>query len=126
MNKKEEETGKEGVFHSEIGQDTKFVGNITGSEDILINGEVNGDIDIRASVHVGGTGRIKGTIKAANVTVEGRVEGNIKAEDKIELMDNANITADMECKHLAVADGAFYEGKVHMEGMETLKTSFTG
>ena len=126
MDKKGLETGSEGVFNSQIGQNTKLVGNITGSEDILINGEMNGDIDVRASVRVGGAGKIKGTVKAENIVVEGRVEGTLKAEDKIELMDNANITADMECKHLAVADGAFFEGKVQMEGMEPVKSSFTG
>ncbi len=126
MNKKEFEPGRNAGFNSQIGESTKFVGNITGSEDVLINGEMNGDVDVRASVHVGGTGRVKGTIKAQNVVVEGKVEGTLKAEDKIELINSANINADMECKHLAVADGAFFEGKVHMEGMDTVKSSFTG
>ena len=104
-------------INSQVGQQTTFTGNITGSEDILINGELIGDIDIRAGVRVGGTGHVKGTIKAINVTIEGRVEGTLKIEEKIELMSSANITANMECKQLAVADGAFFEGKVHMEGV---------
>lgn len=105
-----------------IGKETKVSGNITGSEDILINGEFEGDMDIKAKVHIGESGKIKGTIKATNIEVEGRVEGNLNAKDRIELTDSANITADMECKNLAVADGAFFEGKVHMEGMEKVKT----
>lgn len=119
MNKKTDETGRTLEFNSQIGEHTTLTGNITGSEDILINGELVGDIDIRASVQVGSTGRIKGTIKAINVVIEGRVEGTLKIEEKIELMSNANITADMECKQLAVSDGAFFEGKVHMEGIAT-------
>lgn len=117
MYKKVDEAGKAVEFSSQIGEHTTFTGNITGSEDILINGELVGDVDIRASVRVGGTGHIKGTIKAVNVVVEGRVEGTLKIEEKIELMSNANITANMECKQLEVSDGAFFEGKVHMEGI---------
>lgn len=119
MYKRVDESGNSVEFSSHIGEHTTFTGNITGSEDILISGELVGDIDIRASVRVGGTGHIKGTIKAINVVVEGRVEGTLKIEEKIELMSNANITANMECKQLAVSDGAFFEGKVHMEGIGT-------
>jgi cytoskeletal protein CcmA (bactofilin family) len=119
MNKKTDETGRTLELSSQIGEHTTFTGNITGSEDILINGELIGDIDIRACVQVGATGRVKGTVKAINVVIEGRVEGTLKIGEKIELMSNANITADMECKQLAVSDGAFFEGKVHMEGVGT-------
>lgn len=108
-------------FNCRIGDDTKITGNITGSEDILINGQVNGDIDVKAKVYIGERGKIKGTIKAFDVTIEGRVEGSLKIQDKIELSESAHITADMECGKLAVTDGAFYEGKVHMEGMEKIK-----
>jgi cytoskeletal protein CcmA (bactofilin family) len=118
MNKRDSEWEKGGAINSQIGEQTKFVGNVSGSEDILINGEMDGDISVSASVHIGPTGSFKGMIKAKNVIIEGKVEGAIKVEDKIELLNKAAITADMECKHLAVADGAFYEGKVHMEGME--------
>jgi len=117
MYKKSDETGNSTDFSSHIGEHTTFTGNITGSEDILIDGELVGDVDIRASVRVGSTGHIKGTIKAINVFVEGRVEGTLKIEERIELMSSANITANMECKQLAVSDGAFFEGKVHMEGI---------
>lgn len=119
MYKKIDEMGRTVELTSQIGEHTTFTGNITGSEDILINGELIGDIDIRASLRVGGTGRVKGTVKAINVVVEGRIEGTLKIEEKIELMSNANITANMECKQLAVSDGAFFEGKVHMEGIAT-------
>ncbi len=117
MYRKETESGGNMDYNSQVGEQTTFTGNITGSEDVLINGELVGDIDIRASVHVGGTGHIKGTVKAVNVIIEGRVEGILKIEEKIELMSSANITANMECKQLAVADGAYFEGKVHMEGI---------
>ncbi len=121
MYKKEPEPGRTVGLNSQIGQHTTFTGNITGSEDILINGELIGDIDIQAGVHIGATGHIKGTIKAANIVVEGNVEGTLRADEKIELLTSANITANMECKQLAVADGAFFEGKVHMEGTDTKK-----
>jgi len=99
-----------------VGIDTKFTGNLTGSEDILINGEVDGDIDIKASVYVGENGTVTGKITATDVMIEGKVDGFLKATNKIHLASNANIAADMECRNLEVADGAFFEGKVNMEG----------
>lgn len=99
-----------------VGSDTKFTGNLTGSEDILINGEVDGDIDIKASVYVGENGKVTGKITATDVMIEGKVDGFLKATNKIHLATTANIAADMECRNLEVADGAFFEGKVNMEG----------
>ena len=108
-----------------IGVETKVTGNIKASEDILIDGEVSGDIDVKAKVYIGQSGQIKGKIMAYDVIVEGKVEGNLNAENRIELMDSAYVTADMECKNLAVADGAFFEGKVQMEGVDKIKTTLS-
>jgi cytoskeletal protein CcmA (bactofilin family) len=108
-------------FDCRLGEDTEIKGNITGSEDILINGEITGDIDVKAMVYVGENGKIKGTIKANDVVVEGKIEGSLIVQNKIELTESAHINADMECGKLAVTDGAFYEGKVHMDGIEQVK-----
>ena len=108
-------------FECRIGDSTEITGNITGTEDILINGEIVGDVDVKATVYVGESGRIKGTVRAFDVVVEGKIEGNLIIQNKIELTESAHITADMECGKLAVTDGAFYEGKVHMEGIEQIK-----
>jgi cytoskeletal protein CcmA (bactofilin family) len=100
-----------------VGSDTKISGNLSGSEDILINGEVDGDIDINASVYVGENGKVTGKITATDVLIEGKVDGFLKAMNKIQLASTANIAADMECRNLEVSDGAFFEGKVNMEGV---------
>ncbi len=121
MDKKDSKSNMPSNFNCIVGSDTKISGDITGTEDILINGEVSGDIDVKARVHIGEKGKIKGTIKAVDISIEGKVEGNLKIQDRIELAESAYITADMECGKLEVADGAFYEGKVHMEGVEKIK-----
>ena len=108
-------------FECRIGDSTEITGNVTGTEDILINGEIVGDVDIKAMVYVGENGKIKGTVRAIDVVVEGKIEGSLIAQNKIELTESAHISADMECGKLAVTDGAFYEGKVHMEGIEKSK-----
>jgi len=108
-----------------IGQETKVTGNIKSSEDILIDGEVSGDIDVKEKLYIGQSGQIKGKIMAYDVIVEGKVEGNLNAENRIELRDSAYVTADMECKNLAVSDGAFFEGKVQMEGVDKIKTTLS-
>jgi len=121
MDKKGSGFDKPTDFNCMIGSDTKITGDITGTEDILINGEINGDVDVKAKIYVGESGEIVGTIKAVDISIEGKVEGNLKIQDKIELAESAYITADIECGKLEVADGAFYEGKIHMEGVEKIK-----
>jgi cytoskeletal protein CcmA (bactofilin family) len=125
MDKKVSKSNIGSDVNCRIGVETKVTGNVKASEDILINGEVSGDIDVKAKVYIGQSGQIKGKIMAYDVIVEGKVEGNLNAENRIELMDSAYVTADMECKNLAVADGAFFEGKVQMEGVDKIKTTLS-
>ena len=125
MDKKVSKSNIGSDVNCRIGVETKVTGNVKASEDILINGEVSGDIDVKAKVYIGKSGQIKGKIMAYDVIVEGKVEGNLNAENRIELMDSAYVTADMECKNLAVADGAFFEGKVQMEGVDKIKTTLS-
>jgi len=105
-----------------IGTETKIKGTISSSEDVTINGIIDGDVDVKAKIYVGQRGYIKGKIKAIDVFVEGKIEGILKIENRIEMMDSSYVMADLECKTLAVADGAFFEGKVQMETIEKVKT----
>ncbi len=125
MDKKVSKSNIGSDVNCRIGEETKITGNVKASEDILIDGEVSGDIDVKAKVFVGQSGQIKGKIMAYDIIVEGKVEGNLNAENRIELMDSAYVTADMVCKNLAVADGAFFEGKVQMEGVDKVKTTLS-
>ncbi|MDH3434457.1 MAG: polymer-forming cytoskeletal protein, partial [Gammaproteobacteria bacterium] len=72
-----------------ISEDCKLSGLITGSGSYLINGEIDGDCDVAGTVTLANNGLWKGTIKASNVIVAGRVEGDIIAAGKVEITDTA-------------------------------------
>jgi cytoskeletal protein CcmA (bactofilin family) len=99
-----------------INDGCKITGTITGSGSFLINGEVDGDCDLEGTVTLAGNGLWKGTIKAADVIVAGRVEGDIVAAGKVEITDSARITGTVSGEAIAVAEGAVVEGVMKTTG----------
>ena len=99
-----------------ISEGCKISGLITGSGDFLINGEIEGDCDLSGTVTLAANGLWKGCIKAGNVIVAGHVEGDIAADDKVEITDTARITGTVSAAAIAVAEGAVVEGVMKTTG----------
>jgi cytoskeletal protein CcmA (bactofilin family) len=99
-----------------INEGCKIVGEITGSGDILLSGEVDGDCDIGGTVSVAVNGYWQGSIKADNVIVAGQIEGDIKADGKIEITTTARIAGTVTGEAIAVAEGAVVEGAMKTTG----------
>jgi len=99
-----------------INEGCKISGLITGSGDFLINGEIDGDCDLRGTVTLARNGLWKGTIKAANVIIAGHAEGDIVASGKVEITDTARITGTVSGEAIAVAEGAIVEGVMKTTG----------
>jgi len=97
------------------GQSIVIKGDISGSEDLVIAGRVEGSItlDGRALTLAAGA-QVLGTISAATVTVSGTVEGSIEATERLEVKDTAVITGDLSTPALVVADGAHLRATVDM------------
>ncbi len=115
---------KVGGVSTVIGAGSKFVGEITGEENIIIHGEVEGDCDLQGTVVVEEGARWKGRLKASNVIVAGFVEGDIIATEKLELASTAVIEGNLMGPNIAVAEGAVIKGGMKMtDGAEV--THFT-
>ena len=99
-----------------INDGCKISGLITGSGDFLINGEVDGDCDLRGTVQLAPNGYWKGTIRAGNVIIAGHVDGDIVAEGHVEITDTARITGTVAGEAIAVAEGAVVEGVMKTTG----------
>lgn len=99
-----------------INEGCKVSGLITGSGSFLINGEVDGDCDLEGTVTLAKNGFWKGTIKASDVIVAGRVEGDIVAVGKVEITDTARIIGTVSGEAIAVAEGAVVEGVMQTSG----------
>ncbi len=93
-----------------ISEGCKIEGALSGSGHFMINGEVDGECDIKGSVTLATNGYWKGIISAEAVIVAGTVEGDIIASGRVEISDTAKITGTVSGLAIAVAEGAVVEG----------------
>jgi cytoskeletal protein CcmA (bactofilin family) len=99
-----------------INEGCKISGEITGSGDFMINGQVVGDCDVSGTVSLTGNGYWQGSIQADNVIVAGHIEGDIIANGKIEITNTARIAGTVTGYAIAVAEGAIVEGVMKTTG----------
>ncbi len=100
-----------------IGKSVIIKGELSGSENLYVDGEVEGSIQLDGhSLTIGPNGRVRASLKAKDVVVQGRVDGSISAGDRLDLRKTAVLIGDIQTQRLAVEDGAFLKGKI-----ETIK-----
>jgi cytoskeletal protein CcmA (bactofilin family) len=98
-----------------IGPSISIRGEVTGDEDLLIQGRVDGSVDLKQhAVTVGPEGKVKAGIVARVVVVEGMVEGNLKADEQVILRSSASVQGDITSPRLVLEDGARFRGGVDM------------
>lgn len=108
-------TGGSGGGRATIGPSISIEGDVTGSEDLLIEGEVRGSVHLdEHAVAVGGKGRVNADIEGRVITVEGRVEGNLTAQEQIVLRGSAHVQGDITAPRVVLEDGANFRGLVDM------------
>ena len=98
-----------------IGSSIVIDGEITGDEDLVIQGTVKGRISLRESLFVESSGVIEADIETANVEVSGQVTGNIVASDKVELKTDCKVVGDIKAPRVVIEDGARFKGSIEME-----------
>jgi cytoskeletal protein CcmA (bactofilin family) len=91
---------------------------MTGPTELLIEGEVEGEIRLDATVTVGAEGAVLGPITAPMVRIGGRVEGNVVASDRVEVSPSGSVRGDISAPRVVVAEGAFFTGRVEMGSHE--------
>ena len=96
-----------------IGQGIRIKGEITGSEDLTVDGPVEGKLQLtNGSLTVGPNGTVKADITAREVIVRGRVEGKIHGRDRVQVSSTGYVTGEVQTQRLAIEDGAVLRGKV--------------
>lgn len=91
---------------------TVIEGEIQGTGDLHLEGQFTGTMDIGGLLFIGKEGSFKGEAKAENMVVEGRVDGQIKVSAKIEIRSSGHIQGIIVCQRIAIAEGAFFDGKI--------------
>jgi cytoskeletal protein CcmA (bactofilin family) len=99
-----------------IGKSVVIKGELNGSEDLTIEGHVEGTIQLKDHVlTIGPNGRIKAQVFAKAVIVLGEVTGNVTASDKVDIRDNGSVDGDIVSPRVAIAEGAHFRGSVDMQ-----------
>jgi cytoskeletal protein CcmA (bactofilin family) len=99
-----------------IGKSVVIKGELNGSEDLTIEGQVEGKIELRQNVlTIGPNGKIKAAVFAKAVIVLGEVVGNVTASEKVDIRDNGSVDGDLISPRVAIAEGAHFRGSIDMQ-----------
>jgi cytoskeletal protein CcmA (bactofilin family) len=105
-----------------IGKSVVIKGELSGSEDLTIEGHVEGRIDLKDNVlTIGPNGKIKAEVFAKSVVVLGEVTGNVTASEKVDIRDNGSVDGDIASPRVAIAEGAHFRGSVDMQRQAAAK-----
>lgn len=108
------ENFKADVAH--IGKSVLIKGELSGSEDLYLDGEVEGNIELRDhSLTVGPNGRVRANVHARDVVVHGKVDGNVNGSERVELKRSAVLTGDIATQRIIIEDGAFFKGAIDIK-----------
>ena len=102
-----------------IGKSVVVKGELSGSEDLIVDGEVEGSITLRGqSLTIGPNGRVRANIEARNVIVHGRLDGDIHATERVDLRKSASLSGDISTARISIEDGAFFKGGIDIQKAE--------
>jgi cytoskeletal protein CcmA (bactofilin family) len=99
-----------------IGKSVIIKGELNGSEDLTIEGAVEGKIELRENIlTIGPNGKIKASVFAKSVVILGEVTGNVTASEKVDIRDNGSVDGDIAAPRVAIAEGAHFRGSIDMQ-----------
>jgi len=109
------DTPKTGEF-AYIGKSVIIKGELSGSEDLYIDGQLEGTIELQGNdLIIGPNGQVRANVGAKGVVVHGKIEGNIRASERAELKKSAVAVGDIVTQRVAIEDGAYFKGKVDIQ-----------
>jgi cytoskeletal protein CcmA (bactofilin family) len=98
-----------------IGKSVSIKGELSGSEDVYVDGHLDGRVDLVGnSLTVGPNGRVHANIVAKTVTIGGTLDGNIQASERTELRKTAVVNGDVQTRRIAIEEGAYFKGKLEI------------
>jgi cytoskeletal protein CcmA (bactofilin family) len=99
-----------------IGKSVKIHGDLSGKEDLVINGTVEGTVDFRENnVTVGEGGKVNANITARNIIIKGEVKGEMRGSEQVTINPSGRVTGDIRAPRVVLNDGCQFKGLVDME-----------
>jgi cytoskeletal protein CcmA (bactofilin family) len=106
-----------------IGSKIRFKGELVGEEDLVIQGSVDGTIDLKGNnLTVGKNANLAANVSAKTIVVEGRVEGDIFGQEKVTIKDSSNVRGNIVAARVSLEDGAKFKGSIDMDVDDTSST----
>jgi cytoskeletal protein CcmA (bactofilin family) len=99
-----------------IGRSVIIKGELSGSEDLYVDGRVEGTIELQGNrLIIGPHGQVRANVNAKGVVVEGKLDGNIRASERAELKKSAITVGDITTQRVSIEDGAYFKGRVDIQ-----------
>ncbi|MFZ3217824.1 MAG: polymer-forming cytoskeletal protein [Candidatus Acidiferrales bacterium] len=114
-----------------LGSSLHVKGEITGNEDLLIDGSVEGLVQLEdRKLTVGASAKVTADVIAREVVVYGNVKGNLRARDRIEIKKDGSVVGDLTTARISIEDGAYFKGSIEIDktgeaGEDGSKAAFT-
>jgi cytoskeletal protein CcmA (bactofilin family) len=99
-----------------IGKNLIVKGNVGGGEDLYIDGEVEGSVELKDNnITVGPNGRVNANLHARDIVVLGRVKGNVRAVERLEIRKTGSLIGDIVTARVVIEDGAYFKGSIDIQ-----------
>jgi cytoskeletal protein CcmA (bactofilin family) len=98
-----------------IGKGIVIKGELTGEQDLIIEGRVEGSIALKKHLIVENTGVVLADLETENITIKGEMNGNMVASDMVEIADTAKVVGDIQAPRVIISDGARFRGSIDMD-----------
>jgi cytoskeletal protein CcmA (bactofilin family) len=111
-------------LQASIGKAAKICGQIYSKEDLYVDGDVEGTIELRANrLTIGPHGKVRANVTAHEVVILGNVQGNVDASNKLEVRKDATLVGDIKTARIVIEDGAYFKGSIDIVKPEPAKSS---
>ncbi|MFQ5664122.1 MAG: polymer-forming cytoskeletal protein [Terriglobia bacterium] len=99
-----------------LGQTLSVKGELVGNEELTLDGEFEGSIDLgKNSLTVGPRGRVQADIRAREIVIEGTVRGSLRASDRLQIAKSGNVVGDLVAARIVIEDGAYFKGSIDIQ-----------
>lgn len=99
-----------------IGPNIRIQGELSGDEDLVVEGRVEGKISVSKGLRIGPQAQVNAEVKAHHVTIAGRIVGNVTATERVEILPSGILEGNIRAPKIAIAEGAQFKGSVDMGG----------
>jgi cytoskeletal protein CcmA (bactofilin family) len=106
-----------------FGKTMKIVGDVVSDDDLQLDGELEGNLQLKNKLTIGPGSKVNANIRAKEVVVFGTVKGNVEAENRISLRAGASIVGDIKTAGIVIEDGAYFKGGIDISRAEAEKPS---